>query len=125
MESPIGQKHKQLEFALASVSELSSCSSVAQSKPVVARFSADSGVAELRFQQESESIAAINVDLQTAKVSFSFLFFFRVYFFDCSFGCQEVGGKEGSGKENRLNFLSIIIITIILLLFSCCGDRAK
>lgn len=68
MEGPIGQKHKQLEFALASVSELSSSSSAAQSKPVVARFSADSGVAELRFQQESESIAAINVDLQTAKL---------------------------------------------------------
>ncbi|XP_059456028.1 probable histone-arginine methyltransferase 1.3 isoform X2 [Corylus avellana] len=68
MEGPIGQKHKQLEFALASVSDLSSSSSAAQSKPVVARFSADSGVAELRFQQESESIAAINVDLQTAKL---------------------------------------------------------
>jgi histone-arginine methyltransferase CARM1 len=80
MDGPIGQKHKQLEFALASVSELSSSSSAAQSKPVVARFSADSGVAELRFQQESESIAAINVDLQTAKVSFSFLFFFFFLF---------------------------------------------
>ncbi|KAE8076758.1 hypothetical protein FH972_015385 [Carpinus fangiana] len=68
MEGPIGQKHKQLEFALASVSELSSSSSAAKSKPVVARFSADSGVAELRFLQESESIAAINVDLQTAKL---------------------------------------------------------
>lgn len=68
MEGLIGQKHKQLEFALASVSELSSSSSAAQSKPVVARFSADSGVPELRFQQESESIVAINVDLLTAKL---------------------------------------------------------
>ncbi|XP_062175350.1 probable histone-arginine methyltransferase 1.3 isoform X2 [Alnus glutinosa] len=68
MEGPIGQKEKQLEFALASVSELSSASSAAQSKPLVARFSADFGVAELRFQQESESIAAINVDLPTAKL---------------------------------------------------------
>jgi histone-arginine methyltransferase CARM1 len=76
MEGLIGQKHKQLEFALASVSELSSSSSAAQSKPVVARFSADSGVPELRFQQEPESIAAINVDLLTAKVSFNFSFFF-------------------------------------------------
>jgi histone-arginine methyltransferase CARM1 len=75
MEGPIGQKQKQLEFALASVSELSSASSAAQSKPLVARFSADFGVAELRFQQESESIAAINVDLPTAKVSFSFFLF--------------------------------------------------
>lgn len=80
MEGPIGQEHKQHEFALLSVSELSLSCSESPSKPVIARFSVDSGVAELRLHKESESIAAWNVDLQAARVSFNA---FRVLFFFC------------------------------------------
>lgn len=68
MEGPVGQKEKQQEFTLVSVSDLASCSSESQSKPVVARFSDDSGLAELRFHKDSESAAAINVDLRTAQI---------------------------------------------------------
>ncbi|KAB1213993.1 putative histone-arginine methyltransferase 1.3 [Morella rubra] len=68
MEGPIGQEHKQHEFALLSVSELSLSCSESPSKPVIARFSVDSGVAELRLHKESESIAAWNVDLQAARL---------------------------------------------------------
>lgn len=65
------------EFALASISELSSSSSssssaAASSSPAVARFYADSAVAELRFRQPPESIASVNVDLQNAQVRFAF-----------------------------------------------------
>lgn len=70
MEGPMGQKLKQQEFALVSVSELSPSSSTSPSKPVVARFCADSGISKLRFHKEPESIATTNVDLRTARVSF-------------------------------------------------------
>ncbi|KAJ4722184.1 Protein arginine N-methyltransferase [Melia azedarach] len=67
------QKHKQeqlQEFALASVAELSSTfsSSLPQSSPILARFSAASGVAELRFHRESDAIDGYNVDLGTARL---------------------------------------------------------
>nr|POE99823.1 vhs domain-containing protein [Quercus suber] len=39
-----------------------------KSKPVVARFSDNSRLAELRFHKEPESAVAINVDLRTAQV---------------------------------------------------------
>ncbi|XP_040988932.1 probable histone-arginine methyltransferase 1.3 [Juglans microcarpa x Juglans regia] len=68
MEGPMGQKLKQQEFALVSVSELSPSSSTSPSKPVVARFCADSGISELRFHKEPESIATRNVDLRTARL---------------------------------------------------------
>ncbi|KAG6670589.1 hypothetical protein I3843_Q053300 [Carya illinoinensis] len=68
MEGPMGQKLKQQEFALVSVSELSPSSSTSPSKPVVARFCADSGISELRFHKEPESIATTNVDLRTARL---------------------------------------------------------
>ncbi|KAA8548942.1 hypothetical protein F0562_000626 [Nyssa sinensis] len=68
MEVSLGQKHKQAEFPLVSVSELSSSSSAPSSSPVVARFSINSGVPELRFHQETESNDAFNVDLRTAKL---------------------------------------------------------
>ena len=70
------------EFVLASISELSSSSSssaVASSSPAVTRFYSDSGVAELRFHQQPESIAVVNVDLQTAKVRFAFWCFVIVF----------------------------------------------
>ncbi|KAG2727115.1 hypothetical protein I3843_01G139800 [Carya illinoinensis] len=68
MEGPMGQKLKQQEFALVSVSELSPSSSTSPSKPVVARFCADSGISKLRFHKEPESIATTNVDLRTARL---------------------------------------------------------
>ncbi|KAF5465482.1 hypothetical protein F2P56_015489, partial [Juglans regia] len=68
MEGPTGQKLKQQEFALVSVSELSPSSSTSPSKLVVARFCADSGISELRFHKEPESIATRNVDLRTARL---------------------------------------------------------
>lgn len=71
MENSTGLKAQ--EFALVSISELGSSSSSASSSPAVALFSAENGVAELRFQPESESAAPLNVDLQTAKVCFSYL----------------------------------------------------
>ncbi|KAH9765807.1 putative histone-arginine methyltransferase 1.4 [Citrus sinensis] len=63
------QKHKQ-EFALASVTELSSSSASAltQSSPVFARFSARNGLVELRFSEESEAIGGYNVDPCTAQL---------------------------------------------------------
>ncbi|KAF5452343.1 hypothetical protein F2P56_027350 [Juglans regia] len=68
MEGPIGQKQQQQEFALVSVSELSSSSSASSSEPAVARFCSDSGVAELRFHKEPESIAAKNVNLRISQL---------------------------------------------------------
>lgn len=80
------QKHKQeqlQEFALASVAELSSTfsSSLPQSSPILARFSAASGVAELRFHRESDAIDGYNVDLGTARVT-AFLDAFSYCLFD-------------------------------------------
>lgn len=69
MENSTGLKAQ--EFALVSVSELGSSSS--SSSPAVALFSAENGVPELRFQPESDSAAPVNVDLQAAKVCFSYL----------------------------------------------------
>ncbi|GLT79401.1 hypothetical protein SLA2020_508910 [Shorea laevis] len=67
MEAAVGQKHKHLEFVLASVCELSA-SAVPSSVPVVARFCVDGEVAELRFHAESESVDGFNVDLRTAQL---------------------------------------------------------
>ncbi|MBA0800040.1 hypothetical protein Gohar_010505 [Gossypium harknessii] len=71
MGDSTGHKHKHLELTLAAVSELSSSSSVSSSSstPVIARFSADDGVAALRFHQGSEFIDGLNVDLGTSEVS--------------------------------------------------------
>ncbi|KAB2067811.1 hypothetical protein ES319_A09G253900v1 [Gossypium barbadense] len=68
MEVLAGQKHKHLEFTLVAVSELSSPSVPPPSTPVIARFSADSGVAELRFRQDSGFIDGFNVNLGTAQL---------------------------------------------------------
>ncbi|KAM6545175.1 hypothetical protein CsatB_025911 [Cannabis sativa] len=72
MEASAEKKsHKQQEFALASVSELassSSSSSALSSSPIVARFSVDGGIPELRFYQESQSFAVVNVDLRVAQL---------------------------------------------------------
>ncbi|XP_021806230.1 probable histone-arginine methyltransferase 1.4 isoform X1 [Prunus avium] len=69
MEGSKGEEaQKQQEFALASISELASSSSSSSLTPAVARFSAEDGVGELRFQQEAESDARVNVDLQTAQL---------------------------------------------------------
>ncbi|KAG4182723.1 hypothetical protein ERO13_A09G062500v2 [Gossypium hirsutum] len=69
MGDSTGHKHKHLEFTLAAVSELSSSSSVSSSStPVIARFSADDGVAALRFHQGSEFIDGFNVDLGTSQL---------------------------------------------------------
>lgn len=74
MDDSAGLKHKQLEFTLAAVSQLSSSSlsssSSSSSSPssVIARFSADSGVAELRFHRDSEFIDGFNVDIGTSQV---------------------------------------------------------
>ncbi|KAL1081639.1 hypothetical protein V6Z11_D09G079400 [Gossypium hirsutum] len=70
MGDSTGHKHKHLELTLAAVSELSSSSSVysSSSTPVIARFSADDGVAALRFHQGSEFIDGLNVDLGTSQL---------------------------------------------------------
>ncbi|KAK9288899.1 hypothetical protein L1049_017368 [Liquidambar formosana] len=68
MEGLLGQKQKLQEFALSSILQLSPASSTSSSSSVVARFSADSGVAELRFHRDSESSDVITVDLQTAQL---------------------------------------------------------
>ncbi|KAI5581119.1 hypothetical protein POPTR_008G222700v4 [Populus trichocarpa] len=68
------QSKQQQEFALASMTELASSSSSSsfcsdsQSVPVTARFSADNGVVELRFNRESESADSISVDVKTARL---------------------------------------------------------
>ncbi|KAH1091271.1 hypothetical protein J1N35_018528 [Gossypium stocksii] len=70
MGDSTGHKHKHLEFTLVAVSELSSSSSVSSSSstPVIARFSADDGVAALRFHQSSEFIDGFNADLGTSQL---------------------------------------------------------
>ncbi|BFG35015.1 hypothetical protein CerSpe_212890 [Prunus speciosa] len=69
MEGSRGEEaQKQQEFALASISELASSSSSSSLTPAVARFSAEDGVVELGFQQEAESDARVNVDLQSAQI---------------------------------------------------------
>lgn len=71
MEVAVGQKHKQLEFAVASVSELASPSSkISTSSTVVACFGFDSGVAEVRFYRESYPDEALHVALPTSQVRF-------------------------------------------------------
>jgi histone-arginine methyltransferase CARM1 len=75
MEIQKQSKQQQQEFALASITELASSSSTSsscsdsQSVPVIARFSADNGVAGLRFNRDSESTDSISVDVRTAQVS--------------------------------------------------------
>ncbi|KAA3481037.1 putative histone-arginine methyltransferase 1.3 [Gossypium australe] len=71
MDDSSGLKHKELEFTLAAVSQLSSSSlssSSSSSSSVIARFSADSGVAELRFHRDSEFIDGFNVDIGTSQL---------------------------------------------------------
>ncbi|XVE82143.1 hypothetical protein DITRI_Ditri15bG0123000 [Diplodiscus trichospermus] len=72
MEGSAGLKNGNMEFTLAAVSELSSSSasssSSSSSTPVIARFSADRGVAELRFHQDSEYIDGFSVDLGTSQL---------------------------------------------------------
>ncbi|KAH7859272.1 hypothetical protein Vadar_033909 [Vaccinium darrowii] len=69
MEVAVGQKHKQLEFAVASVSELASPSSkISTSSTVVACFGFDSGVAEVRFYRESNPDEALHVALPTSRL---------------------------------------------------------
>lgn len=71
MEDSLGQKHKPQEFTLVSISELasSSSSSSSSSSPVVARFCSDSGAAELRLRQETDS-DDLAFDLRTSQVLF-------------------------------------------------------
>ena len=86
------QSKQQQEFALASMTELASSSSSSsfcsdsQSVPVTARFSADNGDVELRFNRESESADSISVDVKTARVS-DYYFLFLIWFF--LFGYRE------------------------------------
>jgi len=82
------QSKQQQEFALASMTELASSSSSSssfcsdsQSVPVTARFSADNGDVELRFNRESESADSISVDVKTARVSDYYFLFFNLIFF--------------------------------------------
>ena len=117
MEASSGQRQGQLEFALASVSELSSstcasASSAPSSWPsVVARFSADSGVPELRLYRSNGAAGVISVDLATAQVAVSFGFhchscvtfipslFFRRDFIELEIECGYVSEKV---KEDRI-----------------------
>ncbi|GFY85109.1 protein arginine methyltransferase 4A [Actinidia rufa] len=65
-----GQKQKQQELTIACVSNLSSSSSISSSSsysPVTARFSFNSGVAELRFFQDFESNEDFRIDLRTSQ----------------------------------------------------------
>lgn len=63
----VEQNHKPLEFALASVCELSS-PSIPSTVPVISRFSADGGVPELRFHGDLESGDGLKVDLRVAQL---------------------------------------------------------
>ncbi|KAF7146728.1 hypothetical protein RHSIM_Rhsim04G0222300 [Rhododendron simsii] len=68
MEVSVAQKQKQIDFELASVSELSSSSSTLPPSPVVARFGFDSGASVLRFHRDSESNEAFHIDLRSAQL---------------------------------------------------------
>lgn len=74
MEIQAPAKQEGQEFFVASISELSSSSSSADSasisgsSPVLARFGLDSGVAELRFGGESEQDKRIVFDLRASQV---------------------------------------------------------
>ncbi|KAJ9154504.1 hypothetical protein P3X46_027828 [Hevea brasiliensis] len=69
MEVSAGQKlKKQQQLALASITELYPSSSSCLASPVVARYSADNGVVELRFLSESDATDFIDVDLSTAQL---------------------------------------------------------
>ncbi|KAL6971281.1 putative histone-arginine methyltransferase 1.3, variant 2 [Sarracenia purpurea var. burkii] len=67
MEVAVGKEIRQQEFAIASVSDVSSTSTASPS-PVSARFSFDSGVAELGFYKDSETNEDVHVDLRTAEL---------------------------------------------------------
>lgn len=73
MEDSVAQKRNQREFALASLSDLSSSSSSSPS-PGIARFTCDGSTAELQIQHESHQIS-LTVDLRDAQVHFSFCLF--------------------------------------------------
>ncbi|GAB4843602.1 Probable histone-arginine methyltransferase 1.3 [Ancistrocladus abbreviatus] len=72
MEASLGQISKQMEFTLDYISPLSpsapSIASSHSSHPAVARFTIDSGVAQLNFCLKSESLNSTNVDMQTAQL---------------------------------------------------------
>ncbi|KAM7488169.1 hypothetical protein LguiB_025653 [Lonicera macranthoides] len=70
MEVPQVQKQKQHQFTLASVSTIvsSSSSSEPSASPIVARFSSDSGFAELRFEPESGPKVASGYDVRTTQL---------------------------------------------------------
>lgn len=71
MESPssLGQKLKQLDFTLASVSHLPlTSSSSSSSSPSSAKFHVDSGVAKLRICSDVESTDFIHVDVRFAQL---------------------------------------------------------
>ena len=117
MEGTVGQKEKQHEFTLVSVSDLASSSSESQSKPVVARFSDDSGLAELRFHKESESSAAINVDLRTAQVwlySLRFCYLFQ-FFYLLFVWLLRKWRKRKQWKRKQIKIQSIIDVFILYL----------
>lgn len=113
MEAPVGQKsQKQHEFALASVSDLASSSSssdvASSSPPAIARFGADCGIPELRFNMECASGAVVNVDLRTAQVCFHL--FFCGFVFRCLFDCRESEGKWKNDKEAESELRSLRIL---------------
>ncbi|KAJ7980272.1 Protein arginine N-methyltransferase [Quillaja saponaria] len=70
MEDPIELKHR--EFALVSISELSSpssSSSCTSPSPATVRFSVDGGLPELQFHQDSEKTEfQLSIDLQTVQL---------------------------------------------------------
>ncbi|KAI3927967.1 hypothetical protein MKW98_023568 [Papaver atlanticum] len=71
MEVSLGQKQKQNEFVLVSVSQISSSSSDSTDNTgsgVIARFNVESGYSQLRFHQESKPNDVIFVDLRTAEL---------------------------------------------------------
>lgn len=72
MADSLGQKWKNREFNLSSVSNLSSDASSAS--PGIARFTSDG----LQIQSESQQIP-LNFDLQTAQVHFQFSPYFLSY----------------------------------------------
>ncbi|RZC80784.1 hypothetical protein C5167_043351 [Papaver somniferum] len=71
MEVSLGQKQKQNEFVLVSVSQISSSSSDSTDNTgpgAIARFNVESGYSQLRFHQESKPNDVIFVDLRTAEL---------------------------------------------------------